>query len=56
MDNVGSLTSHNPYRPPQSVTRIALLFCVICVVFNVSFIVCVALCSALCLCVVCYFV
>jgi hypothetical protein len=46
-----------PYRPPRPVTRIALpFFCDVFIVFNVSFIVCIALCAVFCLSVVCYFV
>jgi hypothetical protein len=46
------------YTRVSSYTGIALLcfFCVVFIVHNVSFIVCVALCPVFCLSVVCYFV
>jgi hypothetical protein len=44
------------YRPPRPIMGIALLFCVVFIVCNVSFVVCVALCAVICLSVVCYFV
>jgi hypothetical protein len=45
-----------PCRPPGPVTGIALFFCVVFIVCNVSFIVCVALCAVVCLRVMCCFV
>jgi hypothetical protein len=44
------------YGPPRPVTGTALLLCIVFIMCNVSFNVCVALCAVFCLNVVCHFV
>jgi hypothetical protein len=52
----GILNISQPYRPPPACYGDSLTFCIVFIVCNVSFIVCVALCAVFCLAVVCYFV
>jgi hypothetical protein len=51
----GILNISQPYRPPRSVTGIPLHFLVVSIAYNVSFIICLALCAVFCLSVMCYF-
>jgi hypothetical protein len=51
-----SHTTSQPHRSPRPITGTALLFCVVFIVCNASFIPFIALCAVVCLSMVCYFV
>jgi hypothetical protein len=55
LDNAGSSTAHNPIASTTCYGENFTFYCVLFVVCNVSFIVCVALCAVFCLSAVCYF-